>query len=102
VQKPRIGRRLLASFCCFTLLFGCGPKKEKESAQKQVAEPNEGWPREVTKNGARLTYYQPQIDSWTDSRQLDGPRTRGTHSRQRTERSWDDHSADTASLPSRE
>jgi hypothetical protein len=23
-------------------------------------------------NGARLTYYQPQIDSWTDYRQLDG------------------------------
>jgi hypothetical protein len=72
VDEPRIGRRLLAAFCCFILLCSCGPKKENESAQQQVADPNEGWPRDVTKNGARLTYYQPQIDSWTDYRQLDG------------------------------
>jgi hypothetical protein len=30
-----------------------------------------GWPREKTQNGARIVYYQPQIDSWRDYRILD-------------------------------
>jgi hypothetical protein len=30
-----------------------------------------GWPREKTQNGARVVYYQPQIDSWQDYRKLD-------------------------------
>jgi hypothetical protein len=31
-----------------------------------------GWPREVTKDGATLTYYQPQIDDWKDYKELTG------------------------------
>src|ERR1700727_1086668 len=27
-----------------------------------------GWPREMTQNGARIVYYQPQIDQWSDYR----------------------------------
>src|SRR5580704_16762959 len=30
-----------------------------------------GWPREMTQNGARIVYYQPQIDRWSDYRTLD-------------------------------
>ena len=30
-----------------------------------------GWPREMTQNGARIVYYQPQIDRWQDYRILD-------------------------------
>ena len=30
-----------------------------------------GWPREMTLNGARIVYYQPQIDQWADYRTLD-------------------------------
>jgi hypothetical protein len=30
-----------------------------------------GWPREMTQNGARIVYYQPQIDQWSDYRTLD-------------------------------
>src|SRR5438876_4537495 len=30
-----------------------------------------GWPREKTLQGAKLIYYQPQIDDWKDYRQLD-------------------------------
>jgi hypothetical protein len=30
-----------------------------------------GWPREVVQNGARIVYYQPQIDKWTDYHTLD-------------------------------
>ena len=30
-----------------------------------------GWPREMTQNGARIVYYQPQVDQWSDYRTLD-------------------------------
>jgi hypothetical protein len=30
-----------------------------------------GWPRTITKNGAKLIYYQPQIDDWKDQKELD-------------------------------
>jgi hypothetical protein len=30
-----------------------------------------GWPREKTVNGARLVYYQPQVDEWNDFKLLD-------------------------------
>ncbi len=29
-----------------------------------------GWPREIVKNGAKLTYYQPQIDEWKNYREI--------------------------------
>ncbi|PWT72449.1 MAG: hypothetical protein C5B59_15740 [Bacteroidetes bacterium] len=29
-----------------------------------------GWPRQVTQNGNTLTYYQPQLDSWQDYKEL--------------------------------
>ena len=29
-----------------------------------------GWPREKTVNGARLVYYQPQVDEWNDFKLL--------------------------------
>src|SRR5262245_23140025 len=31
-----------------------------------------GWPREVTQNGAKLIYYQPQIEDWKEYRELTG------------------------------
>jgi hypothetical protein len=31
-----------------------------------------GWPREIQQDGARLVYYQPQIDEWKDYRVLTG------------------------------
>ena len=30
-----------------------------------------GWPREIVKDGARLVYYQPQVDDWKDFTDLD-------------------------------
>jgi hypothetical protein len=83
-------RRFLAIVCCVALVFGCGPKKEIQSANEtqapkateapketrtaedQASAPDEDWPRQIAKDGNRLTYYQPQIDSWKDYRQLDG------------------------------
>jgi hypothetical protein len=29
-----------------------------------------GWPREITRDGIRLVYYQPQVDEWKDFREL--------------------------------
>jgi hypothetical protein len=29
-----------------------------------------GWPRQISKNGATLIYYQPQLDGWKDYKQL--------------------------------
>ncbi|MGF6604173.1 hypothetical protein P3T23_008928 [Paraburkholderia sp. GAS448] len=31
-----------------------------------------GWPRELTKNDTTLVFYQPQVDDWTDFRELHG------------------------------
>src|SRR5215469_10552628 len=31
-----------------------------------------GWPRQVSKNGSQLVYYQPQIDEWRDYKELFG------------------------------
>jgi hypothetical protein len=46
------------------LLFLCG------TSSLLLAE-DIGWPREITQNGARIVYYQPQIDQWSDYRTLD-------------------------------
>ena len=97
---PLNGSGLLRSFaatlCCLTLVCGCGAKTETQGANEpraakeaqtstdahapkepRIAEAQESasvqnWPRQLTNGGNRLTYYQPQIDSWTDYRQLDG------------------------------
>ena len=43
---------------------------------KAVAKPTEpkpldpGWPRDITRNGVRLVYYQPQVDEWKNLREL--------------------------------
>lgn len=33
--------------------------------------PDPGWPRQKTLNGSKLVYYQPQVDSWKDYKQLE-------------------------------
>lgn len=55
---------------------GAAPKSTKQpgSAAKQTGagQPTKdiGWPREITKNGTTLIYYQPQIDEWKDYKEL--------------------------------
>jgi hypothetical protein len=71
MNKLRLAQRFLSSLCCLTLLSGCGTKKGKQAAE-QSSTPAYDWPREITKNGNRLTFYQPQVDAWTEYRQLDG------------------------------
>src|SRR6202048_3567392 len=38
------------------------------SPASKTADP--GWPREITRNGVRLVYYQPQVDEWKNLREL--------------------------------
>jgi hypothetical protein len=72
VNRLKRTRRFVALLCCFTLLYGCSPKNEKQTAEQRVSTPTGDWPQEITKEGNRLTYYQPQVDAWTDYRRLDG------------------------------
>jgi hypothetical protein len=84
VNGSELMRRFVTTLLCLALVCGCGTKKESHSAnetqapqetraaQGQDSASTEDWPRQITKGGNRLTYYQPQIDSWTDYRQLDG------------------------------
>jgi hypothetical protein len=43
------------------------PPSPETPGSKQV---DPGWPREVTRNGIRFVYYQPQVDGWKDFREL--------------------------------
>jgi hypothetical protein len=75
-SMPELFRRCL----CFILMFWLTPAlpvRAQKAAQVQQptatstsADP--GWPREVKRDGARLVYYQPQIDEWKDYRDLTG------------------------------
>ncbi len=55
---------LLASLVCVGSLFAAAAV----SAPAPVGDP--GWPREIEKGGIQLVYYQPQIESWTDYKEL--------------------------------
>lgn len=98
MNRSELMRRFGVTLWCLTLVCGCGAKKENQpqgaqamhaaaetqvaknaaapkntqTAEQQDSATAEDWPRQVTKDGNRLTFYQPQIDSWTDYRQLDG------------------------------
>jgi hypothetical protein len=72
VNRLKRTRRFVALLCCLTLFYGCGRKNEKQTAEQRASTPTGDWPREITKDGNRLTYYQPQVDTWADYRRLDG------------------------------
>ncbi len=41
------------------------------AAKGSLSEPTDpGWPREITRNGIRFVYYQPQVDDWKDFHEL--------------------------------
>jgi hypothetical protein len=57
--------------------FAC--KKDKEEKLAELIKPavadslettDIGWPREITNNGSKLVYYQPQVDEWKDFKKL--------------------------------
>lgn len=63
----------------FLLLVFCSCKKEgKEGELADNRTPadsalvDNGWPRAIEKDGAKLVYYQPQVNEWTDFTTLKG------------------------------
>jgi len=55
---------MLAIQCGFAASKGDVPNPP----QSKTLDP--GWPREITRNGVRLVYYQPQVDEWKNLREL--------------------------------
>src|SRR4030095_14430862 len=81
---PRSFRRCLFLALVSCLLSATLPLRAQKTAGTQTpaagtqspvtgdASSDPGWPREVTQGGAKLVYYQPQIDEWKDYRELTG------------------------------
>jgi hypothetical protein len=63
-------RQWLPSLVACTALLAGPAVASSQDAPAAAADP--GWPREVTKDGASLTYYQPQIDGWKEYKELTG------------------------------
>jgi hypothetical protein len=72
--------RCLSFFLCFSLIFTAMPFSAQQASSSTPTKPaaapgasaplDPGWPREVIKGGAKLVYYQPQLDEWKQYRQL--------------------------------
>lgn len=76
-------KRKLSSACvlviflwtqAFAVIFqqaqpGVAPKAPNHAGAGPPAQ-DVGWPRQISKNGATLIYYQPQIDEWKDYKEL--------------------------------
>ena len=63
-------RRSVAALVAALLLVE--PSCFAAAAPSSTAPLDNGWPRQVTKNGATLVYYQPQVDEWKNYKELDG------------------------------
>jgi len=63
-------RRSVAALVAALLL--AEPSCFAAAAPSSTAPLDNGWPRQVTKNGATLVYYQPQVDEWKNYKELDG------------------------------
>ena len=48
--------------------FAASKADDQNPPQSKTVDP--GWPREITRNGVRLVYYQPQVDEWKNLREL--------------------------------
>lgn len=53
-----------------TLPCGLAASQDSVPATPQPRPVDPGWPREITRNGVRLVYYQPQVDEWKNLREL--------------------------------
>jgi hypothetical protein len=65
MTTPKLSIRALAmALACAMTLSSIQPVR--------AATQDPGWPRELVRDGATLTYYQPQIDDWKDFKVLTG------------------------------
>ena len=71
-------KKILVLITCFTyILLSCKKEKDVDDQKMAVADQKDstdiadsGWPRETTNNGTKLVYYQPQVDSWDDHKEI--------------------------------
>jgi len=71
-------KKILILITCFTyILLSCKKEKDVDDQKMAVADQKDstdiadnGWPRETTNNGTKLVYYQPQVDSWDDHKEI--------------------------------
>src|ERR1700732_1533636 len=53
-----------------TIPFGYAANDKAVAKSPESKSLDPGWPREITRNGVRLVYYQPQVDEWKNLREL--------------------------------
>lgn len=73
--SPNTTKRKLSSMCLLILLCVqalAGPVSPQPQPGPAPAAKGQdiGWPRQISKNGATLVYYQPQVDEWKDYKEL--------------------------------
>ena len=56
--------------CAQTIPFGYAANDKAVAKSPEPKSLDPGWPREITRNGVRLVYYQPQVDEWKNLREL--------------------------------
>src|SRR5207247_3703740 len=76
-SMTNVFRRCLCLILASCLVPATLPLRAQKPAGAQTpatgsASSDPGWPREVKQDGARLVYYQPQIDEWKEYRELTG------------------------------
>lgn len=65
------------TFSVLLISFSCKKNKDDDKSQAENSPAadstktiDNGWPREVTNNDAKLVYYQPQVDDWKDFKNI--------------------------------
>src|SRR3979411_1038398 len=59
---------VLTLFQAQTFSALCAGSKAASTAASGVKDP--GWPREITRDGIRFVYYQPQVDEWKNFQEI--------------------------------
>lgn len=65
------------TFSFLLISFSCKKNKDDDKSQAENSPAadstktiDNGWPREVANNDAKLVYYQPQVDDWKDFKNI--------------------------------
>jgi hypothetical protein len=66
---PHVRRAVTAYLICTVIAQPCIGQPAAPPASAAPTQ-DAGWPRQITKNGATLVYYQPQLDEWKDYKDL--------------------------------
>jgi len=73
LRKVTAGLSVGCIFLTSTDLASQAQAASQSPATSQEAAPSDpGWPRQIVKNGTKLMYYQPQVDSWDNYQLIKG------------------------------